>query len=323
MTSGAFLNQSGDRILFSVVVCTYNRAELLADALRSLCHQTLDRSLYEIIVVDNNSTDNTRAVVERFIHYNNIRYYSETRQGLSHARDRGWQVARGEYVSYVDDDCKVPAQWLAVAKEIIEQISPGVFGGPYFAFYITSKPPWFQDRYASCVKGKEAHPLEQEYLSGANIFFRRSLLQDFDGFNPNLGMSGRKMAYGEETNLQMRIRETTDELIYYDPKLYVYHLVSPEKMTLRWIIHHFFVAGRYSYLVFRGNIQVMVGRSRLLGRAALTLLAFGWHIIRGVFRRNRTRYPYVQSYLYEYAFRHIGQLGKLYEQFKQCEKKEN
>ena len=89
--------------VISVVVCTYNRADLLASVLQSLCEQTLNCSHYEIIVVDNNSGDNTRAVTEDYCRrYPNVHYYLETSQGLSNARNHGWQVAKSKYVAYLD-----------------------------------------------------------------------------------------------------------------------------------------------------------------------------------------------------------------------------
>jgi glycosyltransferase involved in cell wall biosynthesis len=302
-------------VLISAVVCTFNRAELLKGALESLCRQTLERSLYEIIVVDNNSSDNTHEVVLGFGHHGNIRYCSETRQGLSHARNRGWHEARGGWVAYLDDDCKVPPEWLAVAREVIEQVSPDVLGGPSHPFYDTPKPDWFEDRYASQGHGQEARPLyPNEYLSGMNIMFHRSLLEDVGGFDPELGMCGAKIAYGEETDLLRRTRASLpDALIYYDPRLLVHHLVRPEKMSVRWLARQRFADGRYSHLVFLRDRQTVPSRDQVLRAMLGTLLAFSRDMIRSVFRRDRVRYPYVQNYLCEQAFVHLRELGQLYE----------
>ncbi len=120
------------KLMISVIICNYNRVELFANALQTIREQTLETSYYEIIVVDNNSQDGTHDIMEHFCRdYANIRYCLETRQGLSHARNLGWREANGEYVAYIDDECKVPVQWLAVARQIIERQSPAVFGGPY------------------------------------------------------------------------------------------------------------------------------------------------------------------------------------------------
>jgi glycosyltransferase involved in cell wall biosynthesis len=305
-------------ILISAVVCTFNRAQLLGGALESLCRQALERSLYEVIVVDNNSSDNTYEVVAGFDHFGNVRYCTETRQGLSHARNRGWHEARGEYVGYLDDDCRAPIEWLTVAKDVIARLSPAVFGGPYFPFYSAPRPAWFRDRYGSSDKGEEARALAQnEYLSGGNIFFRRFLLEELNGFDPRLGMRGDSLGYGEETVIQRRIRASRPhEVIYYAPTLGVCHLVPPRKMTLRWIARQRFVDGRYSHLVFQRDTTRAPSRAQVLRVMVRTVFDFSLDVARSVFKRDPAQYPYVQNYLCEHAFVHLQKLGQLYERLK-------
>ncbi len=304
----------------SVVVCTYNRAGLLPTVLHSLCAQAFAPSAYEIIVVDNNSTDLTASVAEEFCErYPNVHYCFEPRQGLSHARNRGYQEARGAYVGYIDDDSKAPENWLATAQEIIDTVGPGMFGGPYFAFYNTPKPRWFRDAYGTHEEGDQARivpAVAYAYLSGGNVFFRRSLLDATDGFDASLGMVGDKVAYGEETALQRYIQATMpDELVYYDPRLCTHHLVQAHKMRLGWSARQRFVVGRYIYQVFGDWLTVADGRRALLIRAARTLLAFGLDLGWGAMRRDRARYPFYQNYLYERSFLHLESLGKLYEHY--------
>lgn len=304
----------------SVVICTYNRAGLLSNALQTLCEQTINKSHYEVLVVDNNSRDNTHAVTKDFsLRYPNIRYCFEIQQGLSHARNRGWREAKGAYVAYLDDECKVPAQWLAVAYQIIENLSPAVFGGPYYGFHNSSAPRWWKKSYESFGHSETARALiEGEYLRGANIFIKRSLLAMIGGFNVELGMSGQKLAYGEESHLQMRIRENTNnEIIYYEPKLYIYHLVRPEKMTWRYILNSRFVGGRHIYTVFWDKTSQIPRppQLQLLAQAIVTLLRFFADIFIGLLQRDRKRYPYLQNYLYEKTFAHVQKLGFIYERY--------
>ncbi len=97
------------------------------------------------------------------------------------------------------------------------------------------------------------------------------------GFNVELGMSGEKFSYGEEAELQRRLRTTkSDVFIYYDPELYIYHLVRPEKMTWRYIIYSRFAGGRHIHSVFReDNPQATkLSQLKLLSQALLTLLRF-------------------------------------------------
>ena len=303
--------------MISIVICTYNRAHLLAGALQSVCEQPLDSSEYELIVVDNNSTDNTRAVTESFAQrYPNLRYCFEPQQGLSHARNRGFWCAQGEYVGYLDDDAKASAAWLAVAQEIITRLAPGVFGGPYYAFYNSPQPRWWKDSYRSREHAEKARPLTGYYedLSGNNIFFRRTLLEKMGGFDPQFGMSGDKIATCEETEFLLRIRETMpNELIYYDPRLTITHLVHAKKMTFKWLIRHRFADGRSHGRMYHASKPL--SKRKLLRQSTRLLLSLVKHLVRSVWGREQTQYPYVQNYWFEQALPRVEKLGSLYEQW--------
>jgi glycosyltransferase involved in cell wall biosynthesis len=307
--------------LISVVVCTYNRATLLVGALQTLCGQTLDRSYYEVIVVDNNSTDETRSSAEEFCRKcQNVRYFLEMEQGLSNARNRGWMEARGEYVAYIDDDCIVPEHWLSIAKDIIVRLYPGVFGGPFYTFYNTTKPAWYKDAYGEHVpfdEEKNLNSKECPEIFGGNMFLRRRLIESFGGFDVRLGMQGDKIGYCEETALILNISNTKrDELIYYNPNLYVFHLVQKKKMNVRWLVRSWFVTGLYSIYCddinsMKGQLQFN-GQLKLLGRFVLQLGVIARDIVHGTFWRNRTEHICFRNYLYESTYRHIFKLGKLY-----------
>jgi glycosyltransferase involved in cell wall biosynthesis len=306
--------------VITVVICTYNRAELLATALQTLCQQMFEPSHYEVIVVDNNSRDKTWLVSQEFCQRQpNIRYCLELRQGLSYARNRGWREAKGEYVAYIDDECKVPAQWLAVAKQIIDRLAPAVFGGPFFGYYRTAKPPWWKEDYGGFEYSDVARALTpSEHISGGNLVIQRTVLDKLGGFSPELGMSGQKLGYGEETELQNRLRATMpDQLIYYDPNLYLYHLVRPEKMNLRWILYSQFIGGRYSYNVFHNNNPRLAKLSplKLLLRTGQTVVECLLDLVVGVLRRDRQEYPYLQNYFYENTVEYAHNLGMIYEQY--------
>lgn len=304
--------------LVSVVICTYNRARLLARVLETVCAQTLESARYEVLVVDNNSTDETAAVVAGAASGRvDVRYVFEPRQGLSFARNCGYEAASGEYVAYLDDDCKVPPGWLATAEQVIAGVSPPVFGGPYFAYYDSDKPKWFRDEYGSHVQGEAPRILkDQEYLDGANLFVRRSLLPDLGGFSPEFGMNGNGLGYGEEVRFQRRLRDTyPDACVYYEPRLYVYHLVPPKKMTLRWRVRQMFVIGGDWHRVIHDGRQCLTSRGDLILEAGRTLRTFCVDIVRGVFKRDRQRYRFLQNYLYEHAFVSIQRMGELHQQF--------
>ena len=306
-----------ESLLISVVLCTYNRCDLMTAALKSVCEQSLPPSRYEVLVVDNNSSDTTKqCVLAMSRHYPHVRYLFEDKQGLSHARNAGFRAARGLYVAYADDDATVPTDWLCVAQHIIEQTAPAMFGGPYRPFYNAMKPPWYRDKYGSYDLGVVAKELtKDEYLCGTNMFFRRNLLEQLEGFNTEVGMMGERLGYGEETVIQRRIcNEYPKEVIYYDPRLIVSHLVRPEKMSMRWCARQMFASGQAWQHVLHETAteRIHAARSCLRGLRALAQLTGS--LVLGILVRDRTRYPFIENYLYEVVFVQLQTLGSTYAQ---------
>ena len=302
-------------LLISVVICTRNRAGLLARALESVCRQSSEAGLYEVVVVDNGSTDGTSSVVARFAaDHANVRGVIEPRTGLSHARNRGWKEARGEYVGFLDDDGEAPPEWLAVAREIIEEWRPAAFGGPYFASYASPKPRWWRDAYRTFRPGEEARPLgEKDHLSGGNLFLRKDLLSEAGGFDPGLGMAGSRISMGEETRLLQEIRlRRPDALLYYDPRLYIHHLVHPSKMKWRWLLRYWFAGGRASRRL-TGVAAPAEQTGELLAETWRTLVELAKSALRSVLKRDRGLHPYFQNYLFEVTSKHVIALGALRE----------
>ncbi len=304
-------------IPITLVICTHNRAKLLDAALESVSRQTVDRSSYEVIVVDNKSTDSTKDVCLTYCgRHPHMRYLHEPEQGLSCARNLGYGEASGEYVAYLDDDCTLPAEWVEVALEIIDDHRPHIFGGPFYPFYQDPKPYWFLDRYGAMVYGDEARQLDDhEWLSGNNIVFRRQLLEDLGGFDKHLGMSGNQLGFGEETAMIIAAREKVPNLnYYYDPRLYILHYVAPYKMQLVAMAKKSFYDGRYHARVFDPDSKPriwnpIVGGIKILFWVGAFLVDLGI----AVSVRSRSAYPYVQNYLYEHSFRILRQVGKAYE----------
>ena len=239
---------------------------------------------------------------------------------MSNARNRGWRVARGGFLAYVDDDCRVSEGWLQLALGVMGRVAPDVFGGEYRAFYLHPKPRWFRDDYASSTRGLQPRRLgSQEFVSGGNFFIRRSLLDVYGGFDPSFGMSGSHVGYGEETDLLIRMRADPkfDPVVYYDPDLVVSHLVRPEKMSLRWVARNRFIAASDYQRLLRKNAQP--GRSRLprwlqrlRGLLALAgyLSLLGLQVTWAYIFRDRRRFPYAENYLYERALDRFGSLGR-------------
>jgi glucosyl-dolichyl phosphate glucuronosyltransferase len=310
---------NSEHLIFSIVICTQNRAELLKLVLKSFFDCDYQSILFETIIVDNGSTDETKNVAKSFEQkINNIHYFFEEKQGLSHARNRGWKEARGEYVGFLDDDCKVSVDWLQVAQEIGQNIKPAAFGGPFYAFFLSPKPFWYKDAYGSLVQSTEAkYVSENEYLVGGNMFIRRTILEKLGGFDPDFGMNGKRIGYGEETALLEKIRnQPTDNCLYYDPRLWIEHLVRPEKMTWKWILRHKFADGRDYYNLFPDK-KIQISVFRIIYRILKNIWLLFLDILFRVYFRDREKYPYSQNYYYEQTTKHIAAFGEIAEQLRE------
>ena len=228
----------GCQMLLSVVVCTYNRSWLLNHALESLARQTLDPLLMEVVVVDNNSTDDTQDVARRWKNrFAHCQILFEERQGLSHARNSGWRLARGEYVAFMDDDAKAASDWAERLIQAFRQVRPmpASVGGPIVPWYDSRPPSWFSDVFEIRSWGDAAGflpPSRARYgFSGSNMAFSRRTLEQLGGFRPDYGMVGGVVRLGEETDLFLRLH-ALEPYFWYDPGAIVSHFVSSKNMQL-------------------------------------------------------------------------------------------
>lgn len=297
----------------SAIICTYNRSKLLAGTLESLVNQSLDRSLYEIIIADNASTGNTKQTVMELIDkYSdwNLRYVYEPEQGSSNARNAGYKNAKAKYVAYIDDDAKADKHWLRNIVKMIEEIKPDILGGPIYPFYLTEKPKWFLDKYEIRSNGDTTRFLKSnEYISASNIIFKKELLNLLGGFDPDLGPKGTKMSYGEETKLIIEARKRFKDIkIYYSPEIIVYHLVPAEKMTMKY-----FMVSKLKHGVNAENLRGQRNRIMQVIHSSMIILAI---IVKRVFidalPKNKAKYRYYQNYVVESIAPVMFNMGRIY-----------
>lgn len=232
----------------------------MTKAITSLLEQDFAQEAYEIIVVDNQSTDNTRELVRHhFQAEKGLRYIYEPVLGLSQARNTGWKLAQGKYVAYLDDDAIAEKSWLTRIFETFESIKPmpGCVGGKIEAIWEAPRPPWLADGLLGylAIIDWSAVPVrlnESQWLAGANIAFPRSLLERVGGFNTRLGRRGAKLLSAEETLLRWQL-ENLGHACYYHPEITVHHHITPSRLTKDWFLKRAYWGG-FSEAVLRNKL---------------------------------------------------------------------
>ena len=225
--------------MISVVVCTYNRASTLRQMLEAFFGQRdISVADHELIVVDNNSSDDTPGVVEEFRRFPSLRYVVEKRQGLSCARNRGIAEARGDIVAFLDDDAIVDKAWLVKLQECFDATGADVVGGRSYLIFEKDPSDWFGPYFArllSQVDLGESRKVVSDGrgLLGLNLSFRRSALIGDAPFDENLGRKGSGLLGGEETTLVRSIADSGGTVVY-DPDAVVGHLIAADRVEWRY-----------------------------------------------------------------------------------------
>ena len=220
-----------------VCICTYNRVTYLQQCIERLLPQMELNTI--ISVIDNNSNDGTREYIQSLSDQNlPVRYFVEPQQGLSHARNKGWQVSDHEWVFYIDDDCLPASDTLDKAfLSINKHAEVSAIGGPIFPVFSRPLPRWLPDGFGAFQLPYDTFTvIGKEYIRGGNFLIRRDALVSLNGFMSHLGVKGDQLSYGEEIELQDRMR-ATGYMIGYEPSMKMGHYVRDEKMNPGWILH--------------------------------------------------------------------------------------
>ena len=215
---------------FSIVVCTHNRAALLTDCVDSLLTQTINKSRFEIIIVDNNSTDDTETIAAELAkNNNNIKYFKESVVGYSAPRNCGWKNASGNIVAYIDDDEIAAPDWLeSIEKAFQIEEKPNIVGGIYLIKYDVNPPDWFIESMGGTNKKRQKGILNYRkdcYLAGGNIAFKKEVLEKLNGFSNDFNMKNGFLMMGEDTDICQRAIKAEFKL-YYDPDIKIYHRMN-------------------------------------------------------------------------------------------------
>jgi len=299
----------------TVILCTFNRCESLVKALHSVSSSVLPESVtWEVLVVDNNSTDQTRDAASEFVRRDprKFRYLFEPRQGKSHALNTGIREAHGAVLAFMDDDVTVEPTWLHnLTAPLIDENFAGV-GGRIMPARDFKVPKWLAVKgpystlgmLALFDRGDCANELHEAPF-GTNMAFRRSVFVKYGGFRTDMGPCPGSEIRNEDTELGRRILAAGEKL-WYEPFAIVYHEIPQERLTKPYFLRFWFDSGRAS-------IREMQKRPDILGipRRYLTMLKISTLLLRKVARWMVTLNSQRRFYYKGFAWMNAGQLAEL------------
>ena len=207
----------------SVIICSYNRCQSLGRILDSFQNLSFAPEAWELLIVDNNSTDETRSVAEGFIGkgFINLKYIFEGLQGKSYALNTGIRESRGKILAFTDDDCVVDSNWLlAIMKEFKADPSLGGIGGRVELHDKAAAPIAQRTLRERLLLSRPDHPLSM--IIGCNMAFRRNLFDVVGGFDVALGPGTKIGAVSEDLDFLYRVYKAGFKLVY-SPDVLVYH----------------------------------------------------------------------------------------------------
>ncbi len=287
----------------SIIIPTHKRETLLKLLLDSILEQTVTCSRFEVIVVDNYpqpyqpsqelcKSSAYSALALKCVHHPIL--------GLSEARNFGLKHVTAPWVAFIDDDEKLPSHWVERALEIIKTLGPDIFGGPYHPYYMDPRPGWFKDQYLTMTLAKDKGWVEDKRnLFGGNMVFQKAWLDRLEGFSTKYGRSGTNKEYGEETEIQNRAR-LMGAKIFYDPDLYIFHYVHPERLHADWFVTSAWYHGKAKARMAEEEETSLAGGLRFVLSRFRKLVKDAW-LLAGKYARlpfrDRTTAPFPENYL--------------------------
>jgi glucosyl-dolichyl phosphate glucuronosyltransferase len=237
----------------SVILCTYNRCRVLATALESVARSQMPESVdWEVLVVDNNSKDDTRDVVEGFRrrYPGRFRYMLESRQGKSHALNTGIRESQGSVLAFMDDDVTVEPTWLLNLTAALENRSWVGAGGRICPPKNVSLPSWMSLEGDHSMAGilalfdRGSSPRElADPPYGTNMAFRRDMFEKYGAFRTDLGPCPGSEVRGEDTEFCLRLMKAGEKLLY-EPSAVVCHEVPDNRLRKQYFLDWYFGYGR-------------------------------------------------------------------------------
>ena len=280
----------------TVIIATYNRSATLKAALASLVDQRTPPGFsWEALIVDNNSSDDTRAIVESFAAATagRIRYLFEPRQGKTYALNTGIAAAHGDVLAFTDDDVTLDPDWLSRLVGGLKHYGCAAAGGVVVPVWRTPPPPWLEMEGAyrmgavivSFNLGDAPCAVRDRLPLGANLAIAASALARVGAFRTDLGPTVDSAIRGEDSEICQRLLDAGERILYL-PDAVVHHPVDPRRLDRQYFQHYYFAQGRAvtRYEGVPGGVVCYAGIPRyLLASAALKCLR--WFAAAGEKRR--------------------------------------
>ncbi|MEM7474843.1 MAG: glycosyltransferase [Planctomycetota bacterium] len=254
----------------SVVICTWNRAAMLERALKSLSEMDAEATDWELIIVDNNCTDETSHLLSTFAERLPLQVVNEPRPGLAVARNRGLQAASGDWVILTDDDVRVSRNWISAYANAFEKWPEAAyFGGPITPEFESTPPPWVEQcgplvdgLLVKLDFGPSERILEHSELPwGPSMAVKASVLKRH-GFDERFGLVGSEAVRGEETFVLRAIRDEGHQGVWV-PGAAVDHWIPNSRLTEESVQEYYHGAGRAIVRGYDFNNQKLGFKYRL------------------------------------------------------------
>lgn len=235
-------------MVISIVICTFNRASSLIKTIKTLEYLRNENNVeYEILIIDNNSSDNTYNAVKALVADNaNIRYIFEPNQGLSRARNRGILESKGQILAFLDDDVLVDPGWLVNVYKCFYGSSIACVGGRIYPHWEEPRPSWLGDYlypYLALLDlGCEKMRMVEPKLWGANLIFNKMVFDKYGLFDIKFGRTAGKLYGNEEIELIQRLIHNGEE-VYYMPDIIVHHCIGKNRLKKSYFRKWLFDSG--------------------------------------------------------------------------------
>jgi glycosyltransferase involved in cell wall biosynthesis len=270
-------------IKYSIIICSYNRYELLVETINSVLSVLGKRIDAEMLIIDNNSQDATSSLKEKYSSNKTVKYFLESKQGLSQARNRGMKEANGDILIYLDDDIEIVENYFDICDEIFLDDSISISGGKVLPFK-TDIPNWLPKNFYFLVSIYDVGDSSKfvKHLMGGNFAIRRKDALKIGLYNTSLGRNGKILAGNEEIDYQNRANAIGYKM-YYHPKQNILHKIN-EKLNENYVLTYSKELGKSGRIMDESISKFIVIKKTIMSYCAILI-----NVLLGELMTNKRR----------------------------------